>query len=616
MPQINVTDLDFNSIKASLKTYLRSNSTFTDWDFDGSGLNFLLDVLAYNTHLNAINAHVAVNEAFLDSAQLRNNVVSHAKLLGYVPRSMIGATAIVDVIVTGGNAPGAPITLTLNRGTRFSAVSSSGTYNLVAVDNYTSEPVNTSGEYVFTSVRLKEGTLKTMKYVVDSTLDNQRFEIPDVDVDTTTLEVTVADPTESETLYYVPFTNIAELDENSLVYFTQENVSERYEVYFGDDVIGALPSNGSIVTISYIRSNGEQGNGLRSIRAAQTIDGFGTIAAVTVTMGESNASSFGGQERESIESIRFNAPLSFIAQNRAVTSDDYKAIILREFGEVDAISVWGGENDVEPKYGRVYISVKPRDADRLSDAQKNQILTILEGKNIITITPEFFDPDYTKLRCSVYFKYNPRLTNRTPGGLETAVYAAAVDYNTNNLNRFDGVFRMSEFLAEVDGADPGILNSNVHVVMFKDVVTEASVANGFDVYFASEILQTKSTESIMKPINITYNGVDYYLRDTPIDDTFNRAIYRYRVIRGREVRSSTPYGYIYADKGRVVLQNIRTDEVSTLRVEVPPNSYDIAPKRNQLVQIDPNTLRVSGERDTIAYAGASGAKNYETTPRQ
>jgi len=609
--QLNTSDLDFNSLKASIKTYLQSQSEFNDWDFDGSGLNVLLDVLAYNTQQNALTSHLALNEAFLDSAQLRNNVVAHAKLLGYVPRSVTASSVKVDIVVSGGGNSGDPNDLVLARGTKFTAIQNGEQYNFIVNETTVSDPVNSDGEYHFNNVELKEGTYKALAFKNDVSINNQRFEIPEDNVDINSIEVSAI--VDNRSINYFKFTNISGLDETSLVYFIQENINQKYEIYFGDDVIGRLPDNLTRVDISYIYSQGANGNRLKVFNAAENIEGFSNIS---VSLNSSNTGSYGGKDREGIESIRHNAPLAFVSQNRAVTADDYKTIILNDFGAVDAISVWGGENDPEPKYGTVYISIKPLSGNTLSDAQKTEILSLLDGKNIITITPEFVDPEYTQLRLSVFFKYNLKQTNKSKAELTQLVSDTVGTYNDDYLNKFDGVYRQSEFLGSIDDADIGILSSNVYTYMFKTITTSVGIANTFDIQFAGKIESTSQDEPIMTKVPFTYNGISYFLQDEPITGSVDRMIYRYRINNGTKIRSAQPYGRIFTTEGRVTLSNLRTDTAETLIIEVPPASYDIAPSRNELIQIDETKLVVSGELDTISAGGSAGAKNYKTTIRQ
>lgn len=618
MAQFNVTELDFQKIKDSIKDHFKSQSKYNDFDFDGSNLSILLDVLAYNTHYNAMVAHFSLNESFLDSAQIRGNVVSHAKLLGYVPRSMQASTVKLNVTVTGNGS--SPSDLTLERGTRFrSTVSSNGTpYSFVALESLTVRK-NNLNKYVFNNVSVKQGVLKRMLYLVDNSLENQKFVIPDDNIDVSTLRVRVKTNQDSEDYEtYTRFSTLSGIDSTSLVYFIQENASAKFEIYFGDGQIGKMPLNDNIVEAEYLYTLGDEANNLKAFSAIDTIGQ--NSYSIAVTLSSDNTASYGGAARESIESIRYNAPFTYLSQNRAVTADDYRSIVVKEFGNIDAISVWGGEKNVEPDYGKVYLAIKPTGAESLTAAQKAQIITVLEGKNIVSISPVIVDPEYTWIKADVFFKYNPNLTNNTKAALESLVSNKLNEYSQTYLQRFDGVFRYSKLLAEIDSVDKAILNSVARVYMFKDIVPSVS---SFDLLFASPIYTTTSTNPVLISSEFLVGGATHYLRDGPIVNSSNRNVYLYRKADSGDIKVAT-LGTVYTTEGRVVINNLVPDTADVIRIQVTPNSFDLAPKRNQLLDIslsspsgrsdlEPST--VTGEIDTIAVAGTSGAINYTTVSR-
>ena len=350
---LNVTELDFADIKNNLKNFLKQQTEFNDYDFEGSGLNVLLDVLAYNTHYNALNAHYSLNESFLDSAQIRGNVVTRAKLLGYTPRSVLSPRAKVDLVVNIASESGTiPTTLSLPRGTKLNTVVSGEEFQYVVLEAQTATLVGTT--YTFNDVVIVEGTIRELKYRVDNDIENQKFQLSDYDADTSTLRVRVQSNEESTAFdVYTKFETLRGVDSTSKVYYLQENPSGYYEVYFGDGVTGFKPTNNNIITIDYVTTKGVESNGANSFTMVDSVGGFSSI---TVTLDTAAA---GGAEAETMESIRFNAPLTFISQNRAVTSDDYASILKKEFSNIDSISTWGGEDNDPPDYGRVYICIKP-----------------------------------------------------------------------------------------------------------------------------------------------------------------------------------------------------------------------------------------------------------------
>lgn len=610
MAQFNVTELDFQKIKDSIKDHFKSQAKYNDWNFEGSGLSTLLDVLAYNTHYNALVAHFSLNESFLDSAQIRGNVISHAKLLGYIPRSVRSSSAKINVVVTGNS--GSPSILTLERGTRFRTTIGNATYNFIVLDSVdASKNVAAGNTYTFSNVVVRQGVLKRMLYLVDNTIQNQKFVIPEDTVDTDTLRVrTKANQDSDEYEVYTRFTTLAGIDSNSLVFFPQENASGKYEIYFGDGILGKKPTTNNIVEVEYLYSDGELANSARLFTPVDTIGGFAT-SSISVTTASISA---GGAVRESIESVRYNAPLSYLSQNRAVTADDYKAIIQKEFGGIDSISVWGGENNTEPDFGKVYIAVKPAAAAALTAGEKEAVISTLKSKNIVSITPIILDPEYTYIKLDTFFKYNPNLTDRTKAELESLIRGKIVTYAETYLQRFDGVFRYSKLLAEIDSADPAILNSVARVMMYKDVTPKVGQTNYWDVTYSSPIYATSSNESVISSSIFKIGGVDHILGDVPKTNSTDRTVYLYRVIGGVKTRLNA-VGTVYASAGRVVANGVQPDTTAAVTIYALPNSFDLAPKRNQLLDISSVQSTVTGEIDTIALAGSSGAITYTTTPR-
>lgn len=610
MAQFNVTELDFQKIKDSIKDHFRSQAKYNDWNFEGSGLSTLLDVLAYNTHYNALVAHFSLNESFLDSAQIRGNVISHAKLLGYIPRSVRSSSAKINIVVTGNS--GSPSILTLERGTRFRTTIGNATYNFIVLDSVdASKNVAAGNTYTFSNVVVRQGVLKRMLYLVDNTIQNQKFVIPEDTVDTDTLRVrTKANQDSDEYEVYTRFTTLAGIDSNSLVFFPQENASGKYEIYFGDGILGKKPTTNNIVEVEYLYSDGELANSARLFTPVDTIGGFATSAISVTTV----SISAGGAVRESIESVRYNAPLSYLSQNRAVTADDYKAIIQKEFGGIDSISVWGGENNTEPDFGKVYIAVKPAAAAALTAGEKEAVISTLKSKNIVSITPIILDPEYTYIKLDTFFKYNPNLTDRTKAELESLIRGKIVTYAETYLQRFDGVFRYSKLLAEIDSADPAILNSVARVTMYKDVTPKVGQTNYWDVTYSSPIYATSSNESVISSSIFKIGGVDHILGDVPKTNSTDRTVYLYRVIGGVKTRLNA-VGTVYASAGRVVANGVQPDTTAAVTIYALPNSFDLAPKRNQLLDISSVQSTVTGEIDTIALAGSSGAITYTTTPR-
>ena len=615
---LKVTELDFDQIKLNLKNYLKSQSTFNDYDFEGSGMSVLLDVLSYNTHYNAMAAHFALNEAFLDSAQIRGNVVSRANLLGYTPRSRLAARAVITVKVDVTGLSGTPQNLSLPRGTKFTSTIQGVEYNFVALE--TSTATKSSDVYTFTDVTIAEGTYKTLKFRVDNDIDIQKMQIADKDADTSTLRVRVQANQESSSFdIYSKFTTLLNVTSVSKVYHLQENSNEYYEIYFGDGVTGFKPTNNNIVTMDYIFTNGKDANGAKTFSKVDTIGGYANVTIPTVT-----TAATGGVDQETMESIRYNAPLTFTSQNRAVTSDDYRAIIQREFSDIDAISTWGGEDNDPPNYGSIFVCIKPVLNVTLTDDQKTQIKdTILKGKNVVSITPTVVDPNYTYLDLDVHFKYNNNLTDRTSVELSSVVSDAIDDYNFNNLNKFDGVFRHSQLLRKIDSSDPSIQNSTVRPFMHKTFTPLATTdLNSHTLNFTGSFyLSGSTTDSVISSSEFLRNGIVNYFGDEAVEGQTLRRVYAYKIVNSKEIKTINDCGTVNTGTGQIVLNNFvpttstGATSYTPIKITVKPNSLDIAPKRDQLLNISAPGVLIYPEVDTIAVSGSTGSIEYKTTSR-
>jgi hypothetical protein len=609
---LKVTELDFNQIKTNLKNFLKTQTEFNDYDFDGSGMSVLLDVLAYNTHYNAMNAHFSLNEAFLDSAQIRGNVVTRAKLLGYIPRSILAARAKISIVVDVSGESGAiPTTLTLSRGTKLNSLVDGEEFQFVVLDNHTATIVGNT--FTFTDITISEGAFKTLKYRVDNDIENQKFQLSDKDADTSTLRVRVQDNEES-TAYdiYTKFESLKSVDSTTKTYYLQENSNEYYEIYFGDGVTGYKPINNNIVTLDYIYTNGKDSNGASTFSMVDNVGGYSTSTVTTITKAA------GGVDQETTESIRFNAPLTFTSQNRAVTSDDYSAIIKKSFTNIDSISTWGGEDNDPPDYGKAYIAIKPLTTNVLTTEEKNEIKnTILKGKNVVSITPEILDPNFTFLELDVFFKYNPNLTDRSSSDLQSVVRDTISDYNFNNLNKFDGVFRHSQLLKNIDNADPSIQNSTVRPRMFQNISATNNIStNNFSLTFTSPFYQSgQSTKSVLSSTAFQINNIDHYFGDVPIPASSNRTIIVYKIVAGNNVTVIPDAGLLEPTSGKLSLNSFAPTNATTIRLTVIPNSLDLAPKRDQLLSIENARVTITPEIDTISVSGSSGSITYSTTPR-
>ena len=615
---LNVTELDFDQIKKNLKNYLKTQSAFNSHDFEGSGLSSLLDVLAYNTHYNAMTAHFALNEAFLDSAQIRGNIVTRAKLLGYIPRSVLAPRATITITVDVSTESGViPSTLTLPRGAKLTTQVDGRNYRYVVLNEQAAVISGDGNTFTFDNVIIVEGTRKKLLYRVDNDIENQKYQISDDDADTSTLRVLIqANEQSSSYDNYTQFESLLNVNSSSRVFYLQENSNEYFEVYFGDGVTGKKPLNNNIVTLDYVFTNGEESNGANVFSMVDNIGGYSNVAVTTLVKSQ------GGTEKETNESIRFNAPLTFTSQNRAVTSDDYRAIIKKEFTNINSISTWGGEDNYPADYGAVYISIKPLVNEVLTQNEKTEIMnTILKGKSVVSITPVIVDPNFTYLELDVSFKYNPNLTDRSSVELTAVVRDTVSDYNFNELNKFDGVFRHSQILKAIDNADPSIQNSNVRPYMFMNITPNKLAAqkdNNFSLQFTAPFFNSgSSTNFIISSTMWKYGGEEVFFGDIPIDGSTNRQVIVYKVVSSVNVTVINDAGLIDVTAGTITLNNFvpDNDSVNVIRITVVPDSLDLAPKRDQLIAIDPLRVQITPSIDTISVAGSSGTINYTTTSR-
>ena len=611
--KLEVTDLDFDTIKTNLKKFLRQQDQFTDYDFEGSTISSLLDVLAYNTHYNGVYANVLANEMFLDSADMRNSIVSHAKHVGYTPRSATAPYADVDLVVN--NATGA--TLTAAQGTTFTSTVDGVSYNYIVKEDTTTTPVD--GVYTFKNLELYEGTLVTNKYTVNTTDANQRFLIKNDMADTTTLLVKVQNSsTDTTTTTYALSTDLADVSSTSAIYFLEGAEDEQYEVVFGDGVLGKALSTGNIVSLIYIVTNGSDSNGASSFALSGNVGGF-TDVSLTV-----NTNSVNGADPESPASIRFNAPKQFATQNRAVTAKDYESKVKSIYSNAKSVQVWGGEDNETPVYGRVYISINPVAGATLTEATKSDIITQLKDFNVASITPVIEDPETTFIQPTVTVRYDAKSTTNTAASIKSLVQTAITNFNTDNLQEFDQVFRHSKFIETVNKADDSILSNITTLKLHKSFTATLTSSTTYTISFNNALYNPHSghnsdmggilSSSSFKVSGDTTN--DYFLND---DGQGN--IRLYYVAGGVNVYINNTQGTIDYTTGKITLNSLHISEVgnvdgatsTTIRLTVVPNSVDVVPVRNQVIQIDETNATVvvtADDYDTTSGIGYTTATNY------
>jgi len=483
---VQLVGLDFDTIKGNLKTFLGSQDTFKDYNFDGSGLSVLLDVLAYNTQYNAFYLNMVANEMFFDTALQRSSVVSHAKLLNYVPKSAIAPTAYVTVIASGVTDS----SLTLPSYTNFLSESVNGiNYNFITTDSTTVNTDTNTNTATFYNVELKEGIPVNYTFTVDSTSNpTYTFEVPDANIDTSTIKVLVQQSI-SNTNYQIyseasPYsiltgTGAVNLD-TSLIYFLEEGLNGNYTLTFGDGVIGNKLTDGNIVKVSYISTQAISAHGANNFVMMDVVSGFTN----TTVYGQTPASA--GTEKESISSIKFQAPKAFAAQNRAVTKDDYITLIQQNNIGVtfDAVNVWGGQENNPPSYGVVYICLKPTGGYTLTDTQKTTIVSqVLAPISVMTVVPTIVDPDYTYIKIDVSVLYDPSKTNLSSSDLQNLVTATISNYATTNLNTFNSTFSSSDLMIAIKNANPSIIANEISIKLQKKIYPNLTTPTTYNMFF-------------------------------------------------------------------------------------------------------------------------------------
>lgn len=509
-----ITDLEFETIKTNLKTFLSSQQTFLDYNFEGSALATLINLLAYNTYYNSFYYNMVANELFIDSAQVRNSLLSHSKSLNYTPISRRAATAIVTLDITppGGNTQSV---LTLERFTQFQSQSIDGVnYTFVTTGAETIYKEN--GKFSFINLEIKEGTPQVATFVYDA-LSNpaSRFELPNDDIDTSTLLVTVQESAvNTSSQVFQLSTDITDSTENTAAYYLSTSTSNKYQITFGDGAVSRALSNGNIVIASYLSTTGVDANKANSFSTG-SIGGFSNVIVYPIS------SASGGAERESDDSIRVHAPLSYTSQNRAVTQKDYESLLKTLYPDIQSIFVWGGEENIPPVYGKVFISIAPKAGVIINDAEKVRIATqILAPISVLTITPELVDPDYVYLKFETKVEVDGKLTLLTTPQIAATVRQAIIDYTDATFNQFGAIFVISKFSRTVDDALTAIVGSDTTVRLEKRFTPSFNVRSTYTVSFATE-LHHAPIQSALKSTAFTVYDSSNVLRTAYLEEVFN-----------------------------------------------------------------------------------------------
>ena len=586
--KLRVSELDFDTIKSNLKNFLSDQNEFADYNFDGSAMSVLLDLLSYNTHYNAFYLNMIVNEMFLDTASIRNSVVSRAKHLGYTPQSVRGAKAYVDLTIY---PPDTPSTIVIAKDTQFASTVNGVAY-VFATTTSTTINVNANGIYTSANVELSQGLPLTHRYTANTNDPDQKFILPNANTDTSTLVVKIqTSASDSNTFVYSVANDTTTVNSTSNVYFLEESEDGKYEVLFGDDIIGRKPVTGNIVILQSLIADADQPNGASTFAPVGTVGGYANVVVSTLS------SASGGSLRDTVQKIKFNAPRSFQAQNRAVTLNDYIRILQRDYTAAESVVAWGGEDNDPPVYGKVYLAVKPAGGLTLSDATKTFIKnTILKDRNIVSVTPEITDPDYLYIKVDTTIKYNSIETDLTAATIQSQISNTIYQYGQTELGLFADQFRYSPLIKKIDETESAVESSLTSVKLKRTFTPTLNVSSSYTLKFSNQIpvvngvAQLSSTQFTHEDDNgILRTGCE--LQDT--DGTLQV----FRTSGADRIVVANNVGTIAYASGNVALTTFKptaiADGTANVEVTVALSSNDIKPLREQILLISNNDITVS-----------------------
>lgn len=587
---LRVDELNFEGIKTNFKRYLQSQDQFRDYNFDGAGISVLLDLLAYNTYYNSFYLNMVAGEAFLSTARKRNSVVNLASSLNYVPRSTSSASITGTLALT---VVGSPTSIIIPEFTEFNGTIDGVSYKFL---NTNSKTIFSNAGVFSGTIILKEGTLVTTRYTVVSSDADQRFLIPNSTVDTTTLSVSVLNSSvDSTSRTFTPAENLVEIDATSLVYFLQETEDGLYELKFGDGTFGTSLDNGNIVVIRYLVSSGALANDITALTYSDTIT---NVTTATFTAANPAA---GGSARESVTQIKFNAPKSYEAQNRVVTSEDYKALLLKQ-PNVDSVVVWGGEDNDPPSYGRVYIAIRPTSGEVLTATEKQNLITsIINPKKVLTISHEIVDPEYLYISITSTVKYEADKTILSQDAMAALVEETIKNYNDSDINQFGKYFRYSKLSRLIDASERSILNNDTSVLMRKELDVQLGNSARYEIPFSNPVNATTRGRPASHPYGfgnqITSNAFTFLGFTNCFLEDNNGIIRIYRETTNENIAVQINAGSIDYDTGTIILTAFAptafSDGGTTLKITATPENKDILPLRNQILTIEDADITVT-----------------------
>jgi len=628
MPLVNFSNVDFDEIKESIKDYLRANSNFTDYDFEGSNLSAIIDTLAYNTYISSYNANMITNEVFIDSATLRENVVSLARNIGYVPRSRKAAVADISFSVNASNTTA--VTVTLKAGIVLTTANQFGgnSYTFAIPEDIT-VPVTSTGVAFFTNVKVYEGTYVTQTFTASSRNPNQRYILPNAGIDTDLIRVIVKDNEASSVKdKYSKFTSLFGVDSQTMLYFLQEIENERYEIMFGDGVFGKKIEEPNFVEVSYIVSNGLEANGLNNFTySGRMIGNDGQSITSGVSLVFTNSPSSGGSAIESIESIKKYAPQIYASQNRAVTAADFEALVPRIYAEAESVSAYGGEELVPPAYGKVFISVKPFNGVFLSRAVKENLNRELRKFSCAGIVTEILDLKYlfVETESTVYYD-----TSRaaSPDGVKNIVLDNIVKYaNSSQLNKFGARFKYSKFLGVIDNSESAITSNITTIFMRRDMEPVLNTFGEYEICFGNQFYIKNTNGYNIKSSGFFVSGISdcLYLGDIPNADKETGSVFLFKLTAPTQAvvvkRGIGVIDYIHGEIKLNPINIISTKltrgvpgaEVPLIQISVCPFSNDVIGLQDLYLQLDTGNSTVTMIPDEISSGTNTSGSSYRVT---
>tara|TARA_B100001559_G_scaffold196133_1_gene164114 strand:+ start:1306 stop:3318 length:2013 start_codon:yes stop_codon:yes gene_type:complete len=620
MPLVNFSNVDFDQIKESIKDYLRVNSNFTDYDFEGSNLSTIIDTLAYNTYITSYNTNMVTNEVFIDSATLRENVVSLARNIGYVPRSKTASVAKVSFVVNATGLVASTLTLKAGIVAITSKKFSRKSYTFCIPSDIT-VPINDSGEARFIDISIYQGTFIEQTFTVSSRNPNQRFILPNVGIDTDLLNVSVFNSEQSSvSRKFSQFNSLFGVDGSSAVFFLQEAESERYELLFGDGKFGVKLQEPNFIKASYIITDGADGDNIEKFEySGRLVDNNGKVITGGVSFITTSTPSYGGAEIESVSSIKKYAPLIYAAQNRAVTSNDYESLIPRIYAETQSVSAYGGEDLNPPAFGKVFISVKPQHGEYLSTTIKTNIKNELKKYSVTGIIPEIVDLKYLYLEADSDVYYNTNLAP-SPDYVSSIVRANINSYaNSTQLNKFGARFKYSKYLRIIDDSNESITSNITNISIRRDMVPTLNTFAEYEICFGNRFY-VKSSGYNIRSSGFRVSGISdtVYLGDVPYGDMSRGYVMLFKLRSPSEpVIIKQNIGYVDYVKGEVRLNPINVISTSTkngivdvIQISATPFSNDVIGLQDLYLQLDMNNTNINMVSDRISSGNDVSGSNY------